>query len=312
VFKPLLISVVALTVLTLSPILRAQNAPPPSAAENEARQEKWNNAPPLKSTYAGKKSGPAPRRNISGIWNAAAEDGARQTSGAKEHPAVYPRGVGNANEAGHSDETGIVHPLPYTPAGLAALKENKPSGPSVRQFPAALANDPADHCDPLGFPYMELWELRTLDVIQTGNQVIIMSPFYGNYRIIWTDGRALPTDPDPRWNGYSVGKWMDDYTFVVETTGLNPKSWIDHAGRPHSDELRVEETFHRVDHDNIELTMKIIDPKMYTEPWLALNKFPLRLLPPDFDIPELLCSPTEMEGYNKDVGDVVLTPSEKK
>jgi hypothetical protein len=312
VFKRLLVSIVALTALTLSPILRAQNAAPPSAAENEARQEKWNNAPPLKSTYAGKKSGPAPRRNISGIWNAAAEDGARQTSGAKEHAAVYPRGVGSANEAGHADETGIVHPLPYTPAGLAALKGNKPSGPSVRQFPAALANDPADHCDPLGFPYMELWELRTLNFIQTDNQVIILSPFYGNYRIIWTDGRALPTDPDPRWNGYSVGKWTDDYTFVVETTGLNPKSWIDHAGRPHSDELRVEETFHRVDHDNMELTMKITDPKMYTEPWLALNKFPLHLLPADFDIPELLCSPTEMEGYNKDVGDVVLTPSDKK
>jgi hypothetical protein len=109
-----------------------------------------------------------------------------------------------------------------------------------------------------------------------------------------------------------VGKWVDDYTFVVETTGLNPKSWIDHAGRPHSDQLQVEETFHRVDHDNMELTMKITDPKMYTEPWLTLNKFPLHLQRPDFDIPELLCSPTEMQDYNKDVGDVVLAPSGTK
>jgi len=138
-----------------------------------------------------------------------------------------------------------------------------------------------------------------------------LSPFYGNYRVIWTDGRELPKDPEPRWNGYSVGKWVDDYTFVVETTGLNPKSWLDHAGRPHSEDLRVEERFHRVDHDNMEITVTIFDPKMYTEPWQGLNKFPLHLLRPDFDIPELLCSPSEMAEYNKQVGDVVLPGSQK-
>ena len=129
---------------------------------------------------------------------------------------------------------------------------------------------------------MFLWELRTLNVVQTPQQVIMLSPFYGNYRVIWTDGRQVPRDPDLRYNGYSVGKWVDDYTFVVETTGINPKTWLDHAGRPHSDQLVVEETYHRVDHDTIELTMKITDPKMYTEPWLALNKLPLHLLPSRF------------------------------
>jgi hypothetical protein len=195
--------------------------------------------------------------------------------------------------------------------GLEALKANKPSGPSVRQVPSVLANDPADQCDPLGFPYMEFWEFRTINLVQTAKQVILLSPFYGNYRVIWTDGRELPTDPEPRWNGYSVGKWVDDYTFVVETVGLNPKSWLDHAGRPHSEDLRVEERFHRVDHDNMELTVTIFDPKMYTEPWQGLNKFPLHLLPSDFDIPELLCSPSEMSEYNKQVGTVVLPGSQK-
>jgi hypothetical protein len=91
----------------------------------------------------------------------------------------------------------------------------------------------------------------------------------------WT---ATPKDPDPRYNGYSVGKWTDDYTFVVETSGLLPKTWLDHAGRPHSDQLVVEETYHRVAGDTIEYTMKITDPKMYTQSWLALNKLPLHLI----------------------------------
>ena len=298
--KCLVVSMVALIAgLTFSLILPAQTAAP-----------KWNNVPPPKSAYVGKKSGPAPRRDLSGIWNAPEADGALQVSGVLEHPALEaPRGQGV--EGGRTDETGIMRPLHYTPLGLEALKANKPSGPSVRQVPAVLANDPADSCDPLGFPYMEFWEFRTIDLVQTAKQVVILSPFYGNYRIIWTDGRELPKDPEPRWNGYSVGKWVDDYTFVVETVGLNPKSWLDHAGRPHSDTLRVEERFHRVDHDNMELTVTIDDPKMYTEPWQGLNKFPLHLQRPDFDIPELLCSPSEMANYNKQIGNVVLPESRK-
>jgi hypothetical protein len=273
-----------------------------------AQDEKWNNIPPTRAAYRDKKpSGPAPRRDISGIWDAVQTLG---TSGATEYPALLPGRRGA--EGGREDETGIEKPLPYTPAGLEALKKNKPSGPGVRQVDSALTNDPAGHCDPLGFPYMFLWELRTLNVVQTPKQVVILQPFYGNYRVIWTDGRQPPKDPDPRYNGYSVGKWVDDYTFVVETTGMLPKTWLDHAGRPHSDQLVVEETYHRVDRDTMDLTMKITDPKMYAEPWLALNQLPLHLQPADFDIPELLCSPSEFAEYNKQVGSVVLRDSSKK
>jgi hypothetical protein len=248
-------------------------------------------------------------------------DGGLQVNGAFEHPALLPQKGGRAEggreagagaEGGRLDETGIEHPLPYTPLGLAALKANKPSGPGVRQVPAALSNDPLDQCDPIGFPRMELYELRTMELVQTANQVIYVNQWYGNWRIIWTDGRELPKDPDPRWNGYSVGKWVDDYTFVVETAGMNPRSWLDHAGRPHSDALRVEERFHRVDHDNMELTVTIDDPKMYTQPWLGINKFPLHLLPSDFDMPELLCSPLDMAAYNRRISNSVLPLTPKK
>jgi hypothetical protein len=307
-----------ITGLMFSPILRAQTAAP-QAAGVEAR--KWNNIPPRKSAYAGKKSSPAPRRDLSGIWDAAGLDGGFQVNGALEHPALLKQKGGRAEggqeagagaEGGRLDETGIEHPLPYTPAGLAALKANKPSGPGVRQVPVALSNDPLDQCDPMGFPRMEFFELRTFELVQTANQVIYLNQWYGNWRTIWTDGRELPKDPDPRWNGYSVGKWVDDYTFVVETVGLNPRTWLDHAGRPHSDALRVEERFHRVDHDTMELTVTIDDPKMYTEPWQGLNKFPLHLLPSDFDMPELLCSPIDMAAYNRRIGNSVLPSTPKK
>ena len=307
----LVFSVVALLAgMTLSPVAGAQSAQAKTAGD-QPKPDVWNSIPPIKPAYAGKKSGPAPRRDISGVWDAAEADGGREPSGALEHPAlIKPRGQGI--EGGQPDETGIMHPLPYTPAGLAALKANKPSGPGVRQVPAALSNDPMDQCDPIGFPRMELYELRTIELVQNANQVIYLNQYFGNFRLIWTDGRELPKDPDPRWNGYSVGKWVDDYTFVVETTGLNPRSWLDHAGRPHSDQLRVEETFHRVDHDNMELTVKIIDPVMYTEPWTGLNKYPLHLQAPGFDMQEFLCSPIDFAEYKKQVEEEVVPSSQKK
>jgi hypothetical protein len=296
--------------LALSPALPAQTAAP-KAASDKPKPDLWNTIPPIKPAYAGKKSAPAPRRDLSGVWDAAELDGGRQPSGAIEHPAlIKPRGQGV--EGGQPDETGIMHPLPYTAAGLAALKANKPSGPGVRQVPAALSNDPMDLCDPVGFPRMQLYELRTIELVQTENKVIYLNQFYGGWRVIWTDGRELPKDPDLRWNGYSVGKWVDDYTFVVETTGLNPTTWLDHAGRPHSDQLRVEETYHRVDHDNMELTVTIFDPKMYAEPWVGLNKFPLHLQPAGFDMQEFLCSPIDFAEYKKQVEDEVLPSTEKK
>ena len=67
-----------------------------------------------------------------------------------------------------------------------------------------------------------------------------------------------------------------------------------------------------VNYDTMELTATIDDPKMYTLPWLGLNKLPLRLQPADFDIPELICSPSEMANYNQQIGNVVLTSPQKK
>jgi hypothetical protein len=100
-----------------------------------------------------------------------------------------------------------------------------------------------------------------------------------------------------------VGQWVDDTTFVVETNGMDERTWLDNVGRPHSDALRVEERWHRVDHDNMQLTVTINDPKYYTQPWNALDKLPLRLMPADFDSTEIVCSPSEVAAYNKEISE---------
>src|SRR5215510_13567753 len=95
----------------------------------------------------------------------------------------------------------------------------------------------------------------------------------GRYRQIHMDGRKLPTDPNPTWLGYSVGRWEGD-TLVVESAGFNDRTWLDRAGHPHSEKLRVTERFRRVDFGHIQYQITYDDPETLTKPLtvsLAVN-----------------------------------------
>jgi hypothetical protein len=231
----------------------------------------------------GEKPAPAPRRDISGVWE----------------PAAGPSSGIQANGAQQMPSTGRPeHELPFTPAGRAAFMEHKPTF-GVTMVPSALTNDPMPGCDPQGFPRIVLHNYRTARIIQTPENVVILYEFNKKWRTIWTDGRQLAKQPDePRWWGYSVGRWMDDYTFAAESNGFDERTWLDNAGRPHSDEMRVQERYRRVDRDHLEMTIVIDDPKFYTKPWTALV-LPLRLQAPSFDIREMECVPSETALYNK-------------
>ncbi len=80
------------------------------------------------------------------------------------------------------------------------------------------------------------------------------------------DGRKLPDDPDPRWYGYSVGKWEGD-TLVVESNGFNDKTWLGAQGQPHSDQMRTIERYRRIDASTIDFHLTIDDPMTYTKTW---------------------------------------------
>jgi len=172
-------------------------------------------------------------------------------------------------------------------------------------------DDPHARCLPPNFPRAFSFP-HMQEYVQSPRMIVILDEFNASFRQIFTDGRPLLKDPQPSWNGYSTGKWVDDFTFVDQTVGLDDRTWIDNAGRPHSDALRVEERYHRADRDHLEMTITIDDPKMYTKPWVALNRLPLRLQAPGFDIQEMECSPSETAAYNKRLGDPGSAPTGKK
>jgi hypothetical protein len=87
----------------------------------------------------------------------------------------------------------------------------------------------------------------------------------GSFRQIFLDGRSLPNDPSPTWNGYSIGHWDGD-TLVVESNGFNDISWLDEAGHPHTEDLRVTERFRRVDFGHMQFEITFDDPKVLLKP----------------------------------------------
>jgi hypothetical protein len=285
---------VVLAVLIFSTLARPQTAPVRSGTAKEQEAVPTSPEPvyfddwghPITPAVKSQKAAPAPQHDISGIWD----------------PGMNPTQVlGTLGASAMPDDGKPEHQLPYTPVGREALNRTKPSN-GVRSVLPAETNDPVVYCDPQGMPREDLYELRTTQILQTPVSVVILYEFGKVWRVIWTDGRDLPKDPEPRWYGYSVGKWEDDYTFVVQTSGIDERTWVDRAGRPHSGDLRVEERVHRVDHDHLELTVTINDPKMYTKPWVALDKVRFQLQTRDYDVREMICSPTDFAEYNKLIG----------
>ena len=108
---------------------------------------------------------------------------------------------------------------------------------------------------------------------------------------------ALPTDPNPQWFGYSVGRWDGD-VFVVDSAGFNDNVWLDNAGRPAGEALRVTERFIRRDFGHMSIEVIINDPAHYSRPWTVTEQLTLMA---DTEILEYMC--TENNRYFRLVPD---------
>jgi hypothetical protein len=121
-------------------------------------------------------------------------------------------------------------------------------------------------------------------IIQTPTVVIFLFEDL-SYRQIFLDGRQMPKDPNPTWMGYSIGRWDGD-TLVIETSGFNDRTWLDFAGHPHSEMLRMTERFRRPTFGRMELQVTLDDPTVYAKPLTvsAGGNFV-----PDTDLIEFVC-----------------------
>jgi hypothetical protein len=143
------------------------------------------------------KAAPAPKRDLSGVWQYQGSGGAEGIAPEKDMP-------------------------PMTAWAKARFDLEKP-GYGSRAIPGG--NDPILQCDPIGFPRIMVMPLP-LEFVQVPGRVLEFWEREHEWRAIWTDGRPLPTDPDPSWFGYAIGHWDGDYTLMTESAGFNDKTWL--------------------------------------------------------------------------------------
>ena len=135
-----------------------------------------------------------------------------------------------------------------------------------------------------------------LKVVQTPDLLVFLYESRTIYRQVFMDGRPLPTNAQPTWMGYSIGRWEGD-TLVIETIGQNGKTWLDMRGLPGTEALKVIERYTRPNIGRINIDVTIDDPKAYTKPWSV--RLSWRLIP-DTDLIESIC-----EENNKDLPHMV-------
>jgi hypothetical protein len=210
--------------------------------------------------------------DLSGIWRAAPDPQGKPEGVENE---VFPRYF--VNIAKDLNPQDIV----LRPSADRLFKERLASEGKI----AAEA-----HCVPVGVPGISTFPLP-FKIVQNPRLIIILYEKDTTYRQIFMDGRPLPSDPNPSFMGYSIGRWDAD-TLVVESVGFRDDGWLDRMGHPHSDHLHLTERYRRRDFGHLSIEMTIDDPGTYMKPITYTQP---AILLPDTDLLEYFCTENEKD-----------------
>jgi len=167
-----------------------------------------------------------------------------------------------------------------TPAAaekLAAFRA-KQAAEGVDQYAQA-------HCIPPGMPGI-MRQPYPIEILFTPGRVTIFAETYSQARRIYTDGRALPEDPDTLFNGNSVGHWVDGDTLLVETVGFSEFAGDIGAGIPHGPNMKIVEKIWLERPGVLRFETTITDPDVLTAPYVQQLAFRKEA---DWEIREYVC-----------------------
>ena len=121
-------------------------------------------------------------------------------------------------------------------------------------------------CQPGGVPGFDVILGGALSILQSPAEVTMI--FSGNNEVRHIHLNAQhPAKPKSSWYGDSVGHYEGD-TLVVDTIGLNNKSFIDNYRTPHSDKLHVTERWRMIeDGKKLEIMVTLDDPETFNQPF---------------------------------------------
>jgi hypothetical protein len=121
-------------------------------------------------------------------------------------------------------------------------------------------------CWPSGVPLV-LNMAEPVQFLQTPDMITII--YNRDMQVRRIDlNKPFPANIKPSWYGYSVGRYENGDTLVVETRGQNAKTLVDRFGTPKSEQIRVIERYRIApDRQKIEVEFTVEDPATFTTPW---------------------------------------------
>ncbi len=154
---------------------------------------------------------------------------------------------------------------------------------AAKQVAALTAADKAGNpvniyinCLPEGMPSFVIMTLNAAEFLFTPGRVTILGEFDGNrLRRIYTDGRKHPTDPDPTFNGHSIGHWEGE-TLVVDTIGILPEVFLpvgQAVALPNNGDMHIAERIHLTDPNTLSIELEITAPHVLAKPWKVKRVF---------------------------------------
>ncbi len=173
--------------------------------------------------------------------------------------------------------------LPYQP-WLARLVDERTANQAI--------DDPHIRCLPdfflraYGLPHF-------LKYLQTADVLVMLNEYNGTYRQVFTDGRALPQQPNPSWQGYSTAAWDGD-TLVVDSAGFRDDLWLDWDGSMVTGAGKIRERIRRPNFGQLEIEVTVDDPTAYTKPWSVTLR---QQFAPDTELIDEICA--EGERFSK-------------
>ena len=130
------------------------------------------------------------------------------------------------------------------------------------------AYTPKERCWPIGVPGFLLYPVFPVYFLQTPKEVVMIWAEDHQVRHIYLN-QPHSARPTPSWFGESVGRYEGD-TLVVDTVGMNGRTYIDNYRTPHTDRLHVVERFRMIDGGKtLEAMLHVEDPGAFTTPWDA-------------------------------------------
>jgi len=195
---------------------------------------------------------------------------------------------------GHPDFSGVygygaapggrgAPPPPPVPGALPTTPTLKPGAEKFRVVRAPDDTGLYSTCMPTGIP-QAFFVPYYIQLVQAPKHIVIAHEYLNLYRIIPTDGRQHPPDPDPSWMGNAIGRWDGD-TLVIDSIGYNDKTEIN--GYKHTESLHIVERFSRPDVNTLSYEATIEDPNVFAGPWMIKRTFPLL---PEYDsLNEFVC-----------------------